>query len=125
MKVRRRWAVRGAGFRPSWCSRWRWPHYAVSADSYPISRLRQLKILTDDSQPTTNSVHWTVAGSVTAANMNYPAGGNTNANGGSYPSIYWTTNNGTGLHLMPSLHSGGTALHGFINDSDGLDVWVK
>jgi hypothetical protein len=98
-------------------------NWAQSADSYPISRLRQLKILTDDTQPTNNAVHWTTSGTVTPANMNYLATGNTNLNGGSYPSIYWTNGNGAGLHVLPDLNA--TTLHGFINDSDGLDVWVR
>jgi hypothetical protein len=99
-------------------------NYAVSADSFPISRLRQLKILTDESQRANNAVHWTVAGTVTAANLNYTC--DSSQNGGSYPSIYWACGNGTGLHLLPDLHTvGGRSLHGFINDSDGLDVWVR
>jgi hypothetical protein len=98
-------------------------NWAQSADSYPISRLRQLKILTDDTQPTTNAVHWTTAGTVTGANMNYLAGSNTNANGGSYPSIYWASGNGQGLHVLSDLVT--TTSHGFINDSDGLDIWVR
>jgi hypothetical protein len=99
-------------------------NYAQSADSYPISRLRQLKILTDDSNKANNAVHWTVAGSVTAANMNYTC--DSNQNGSSYPSIYWACGNSAGLHVLPDLHSvNGRSMHGFITDSDGLDVWVR
>jgi Collagen triple helix repeat (20 copies) len=99
-------------------------HYAMSADSFPISQLRQLKILNDQSQPGNNAVHWTVAGSVTAANMNYT--GDAYVHGGTYPSMYWASGNGSGLHVLPDLHTaGGRQTHGFINDSDGLDVWVR
>lgn len=99
-------------------------NYAVSADSFPISRLRQLKVLNDPSQPANSAVHWTTAGTVTAANLNHTC--SAEANGGSYPSIYWACGNGTGLHLLPDLHTAaGRAAHGFQNDSDGLDVWVK
>jgi hypothetical protein len=97
-------------------------NYAISSDSYPISRLRQLKILTDDTSPTTSARHWTTAGTVTAANLNYTCT-DTTVQGGSYPSIYWACNNGAGLHVLPDLNV--LTLHGFINDSDGVDVWVR
>lgn len=95
--------------------------YAISADSYPIGQLRRLKILTDDTAPSNAARHWTTAGTVTAANMNYSCV--TTGNGSSYPSIYWACGNNLGLHVLPDLNT--LTLHGFINDSDGVDVWVR
>lgn len=96
-------------------------NYAVSADAFPISRLRQLKILNDQSQPANNAVHWTTAGTVAAANMNYSC--SAEQNGGSYPSIYWACGNGSGLHVLSDMNT--LTLHGFITDSDSIDVMVR
>jgi hypothetical protein len=99
-------------------------NYAVSiaSDPFVISQLRQLKMLNDHSQPNNNAVHWTTVGTVTAANMNYP--GIATGNGSAYPSIYWASGNGSGLHVLSDM-LGGTSTHGFINDSDGLEVLVR
>ncbi len=93
----------------------------VSADSYPITQLRNLKVLTDDANMATNSNHWTVSGILTAANLNYIC--SSQANGGSYPTIYWACGNATGMHILTDMLA--TTGHGFFNDSANIDVWVK
>lgn len=95
---------------------------AVSADAYPITQLRNLRILNDDSSTTTNSVHWTFAGAITASNLNHSGCGSTGY-GGAYPAIYWACNNPNGAHILPYIDA--TAFHGFLNNSENVDVWVK
>jgi hypothetical protein len=96
-------------------------NYAESNDGYPIAQLRGLRILTDDANAATASGHWTVSGTITAANLNYSCA--TQSNGAAYPSLYWACGNGTGLHILADPSDGTN--HGFMNNSQDLDVWLQ
>jgi collagen triple helix repeat protein/fibrinogen beta/gamma subunit family protein len=96
-------------------------NFITSADAYPIGQLKQLKILTDDANMATASSHWTTNGTVTAAALNYTCG--TQANGGTYPSLYWACGNGSGLHILSDLNN--TTTHGFADNSQDLDIFVR
>ncbi len=94
----------------------------VSADASPITQLRSLRILTDDANAGTAARHWTTQGTMTPANQN--DGCSSQGNGAVYPGISWACDNGTGLHLLSDLNAG-AALHGFRNNSQSLDVYVR
>jgi hypothetical protein len=90
--------------------------YVQSTDSYPITQLRALAILDDDSHP--DATHWTGTGTSHLA-YSCPLG----AGAPSYPSIYWAQCDGCGLHVIPNPGAYGT--HGFNNDETDLNVWVR
>src|SRR5262245_46119377 len=76
-------------------------NFITSADSYPISRLKQLRILNDDANMANASSHWTTNGTVTAASLNYTCEAS-ESNGGTYPSLYWACGT-NGMHILTSL----------------------
>jgi len=96
-------------------------NFITSADAYPITQLKQLKILTDDANMATAHTHWTTNGTITAGSLDYTCG--SQGNGGTYPSIYWARGNGNGLHILPDLTN--TSIHGFAANSQAIDVFVR
>ncbi len=97
-------------------------NFITSADAYPITRLKSLRILTDDANKATASSHWTTNGAILPASLNYTC--ETTAYGATYPAIYWACSNAAGLHVLYEL-AAGSATHGFANNSQDLDVYVR
>ena len=87
--------------------------FVQSTDGYPISRLQNLLIVTDDAHK--DATHWTGTGT---ANLSYSC---TNGNV-AYPVIYWARCNGSGMHILAG---GDYQVHGFVNNGEDLDVWVR
>ena len=70
-------------------------------------------IVTDDAHK--DATHWTGTGT---GNLSY------SCNNGSvaYPIIYWARCNGSGMHILAG---GDYLVHGFVNNSEDLDVWIR
>lgn len=68
------------------------------ANTAPILNLRELKLLNDDFNRAANDAHWTAAGSLSTAVLNYTCSIGTHSG---YPDLYWACGNGTGAHLLP------------------------
>lgn len=69
------------------------------ADTLPIQKLRQLRLLGDDANNATNHTYWTAAGTLTTDSVDYTCP-DTSSRG--YPDLYWACGNPTGLHVLPT-----------------------
>jgi hypothetical protein len=94
----------------------------TNASSFPVKQLQKLALLGDDANKATNAQYYTFGGAVTAANLNYSCGTTVSVG---HPGLHWACGNVNGLHVLPNPTGGGGATHGFADNSEDLDIWVK
>ncbi len=89
------------------------------ANTFPILQLREALLLSDNANKATNDTYWTLsatAATITLANLDFTC----NSTSVGFPAMFHACGNGGGLHIFSN-----TTTHGFANNSQDLDVWVK